>query len=91
MSKRKDIEYIHQVTGLSYGESRRLYKENGEDLLLALGLEEALKTISLTMPDIVQGLANAITTFTEALANIDWSKAVDAYLKSLEEVNEDEN
>lgn len=91
MSKRKDIEYIHQVTGLSYGESRRLYKEKGEDLLLALGLEEALKTIGQSMPDIVQSLANAITTFTEALANIDWSKAVDAYLKSLEEVNEDEN
>lgn len=91
MSKRKDIEYIHQVTGLSYGESRRLYKEKGEDLLLALGLEEALKTIGQNMPDICQGLANAITTLTEALVNIDWSKALDAYINSLEEVNEDEN
>lgn len=91
MSKRKDIEYIHQVTGLSYRESRRLYKEKGEDLFLALGLEETLKEIGLLMPDIVQGLANAITTFTEAIANIDWSKAVDAYINSLKEVNEDEN
>lgn len=91
MSKRKDIEYIHQVTGLSYGESRRLYKENGEDLFLALGLEEALKEIGLLMPDICQGLANAINTMYEAIVNIDWSKALDAYIKSLEEVNEDES
>ena len=87
MSKRKDIEYIHQVTGLSYGESRRLYKEKGEDLFLALGLEEALKEIGLLMPDICQGLANAINTITEAIANIDWSKLVEAYINSLEEVD----
>ena len=36
MSKRKDIELIHQVTGLSYGEARRLYKENGEDVIKAI-------------------------------------------------------
>lgn len=87
MSKRKDIEYIHQVTGLSYGESRRLYKEKGEDLFLALGLEEALKEIGLLIPDICQSLANYITTLTEALVNIDWSKALDAYINSLEEVD----
>lgn len=91
MSKRKDIEYIHKVTGLSYGESRRLYKEKGEALLLALGLEEAFKKISLAIPDICQSLANAINTITEAIANIDYSKALEAYINSLEEVNEDEN
>ena len=36
MSKRKDIELIHQVKGISYGEARRLYKENGEDLINAI-------------------------------------------------------
>ena len=43
------------------------------------------------MPDICQGLANAINTMYEAIVNIDWSKALDAYIKSLEEVNEDES
>lgn len=87
MSKRKDIEYIHKVTGLSYGESRRLYKEKGENLILALGLEEALKEIDLLIPDIFQGLTKAIDTLTEALVNIDWSKAVETYINSLEEAN----
>lgn len=30
------IDYIHQATYLSYGEARRLYKENGEDLINAI-------------------------------------------------------
>lgn len=30
------IEYIHQVTDLSYGEARRLYMENGEDVIKAI-------------------------------------------------------
>lgn len=91
MSKRKDIEYIHQVTGLSYGESRRLYKENGEDLIKALGLEETLKGIGQLMPDLCQAIDNVIKAISEAINSIDWSKVLDAYNKSLEEVNEDEN
>lgn len=30
------IDYIHQSTYLSYGEARRLYNENGEDLINAI-------------------------------------------------------
>lgn len=91
MSKRKDIEYIHQVTGLSYGESRRLYKNSGEDVNKALGLDKALEAIGLLIPDLCQAIDNVIKAISEAINSIDWSKAVDAYLKSLEEVNEDEN
>ena len=91
MSKRKDIEYIHQVTGLSYGESRRLYKDNGEDINKALGLDKAIEDIGLLIPDLCQAIDNIIKAISEAINSIDWSKVVDAYLKSLEEVNEDEN
>lgn len=91
MSKRKDIEYIHQVTGLSYGESRRLYKENGEDINKALGLDKAIEAIGLLIPDLCQAFDNIIKALSEAINSIDWNKVVDAYLKSLEEVNEDEN
>ena len=77
MSKRKDIEYIHKVTGLSYGESRRLYKENGEDLLLALGIEDALKRISESIPAIFEGLTKSINSFCEVIRSIDWSKAIE--------------
>lgn len=76
MSKRKDIEFIHKVTGLSFGESRRLYKANGENLLLALGLEENLKSIAEAIPDICKGLSNAINSFCETFKNIDWSQIV---------------
>ena len=73
MSKRKDIEYIHKVTGLSYGESRRLYKENGEDLYKALGLEESLKAISDIIPAICEALTNVINSICESINSIDWS------------------
>lgn len=91
MSKRKDIEYIHQVTGLSYGESRRLYKENGEDVNKALGLDKAFEAIGLLIPDLCQAIDNVVKTISEAINSIDWSKILDAYINSLEEVNEDEN
>ena len=88
---RQEVEYFiylfEEVDGALSGD----LEESREILLLALGLEEAFKEIGLLMPDICQSLANAITTFTEAIANIDWSKALDAYINSLEEVNEDEN
>lgn len=91
MSKRKDIEYIHQVTGLSYGESRRLYKASGEDINKALGLDKAFEAIGLLIPDLCQAIDNVIKAISEAINSIDWSKVLDAYNKSLEEVNEDEN
>ena len=87
MSKRKDIEFIHKVTGLSYGESRRLYKENGEDLYKALGLEESLKAISDIIPDVSETITNVINSMCKLINSIDWSNV---YLREIN-INELEN
>lgn len=91
MSKRKDIEYIHKVTGLSYGEARRLYKDSGEDLYKALGLEEALKEVGLIIPDISQAINKLVSDILEDIASIDWSKISEALLEASKNIEEVEN
>lgn len=91
MSKRKDIEYIHKVTGLSYGEARRLYKDSGEDLYKALGLEEALKEVGLIIPDISQAINKLVSDILEVIASIDWSKISEALLEASKNIEEVDN
>lgn len=86
MSKRKDIEYIHKVKSISYKEARRLYKDNGEDLLRALELDEALKSIADTLPDIVESLINAVKSARELIASFDWGSVIDEIKSNSEEV-----
>ena len=87
MSKRKDIEYIHKVKGISYKEARRLYKDNGEDLLRALGIELALKSIADMIPVVVEGLINTINSISEFIASTDW-RAVIEELKSNNDIED---
>lgn len=87
MSKRKDIEYIHKVKGISYKEARRLYKDNGEDLLRALELELALKSIADTIPIVVEGLVNTINSVCELIASIDWREVIEE-LKSNNDIED---
>ena len=82
MSKRKDIEFIHKVKGISYKEARRLYKDNGEDLLRALDLELALKSIADTIPVVVEGLINTINSACELIASIDWVAVTDEIMSN---------
>lgn len=90
MSKRKDIEYIHKVTGLSYGEARRLYKDSGEDLYKALGLEEALKEVGLIIPDISQAINKLVSDILEVINSINWDKVLEPCNKTLDEINKEE-
>ena len=87
MSKRKDIEIIHNVKGISYKEARRLYKDNGEDLLRALGIELALKSIADMIPVVVEGLINTINSISEFIASTDW-RAVIEELKSNNDIED---
>lgn len=91
MSKRKDIEYIHQVTGLSYGESRRLYKENGEDVNKALGLDKAIELLNPIIPVISKAVENIVNAIADFINSIDWDKVLEACNKTLEEANEEDN
>lgn len=91
MSKRKDIELIHQVTGLSYGEARRLYKENGEDVNKALGLDKALELIDPLMEALSKCVDPIINAIAEFINSIDWDKVLEACNKGLNEVNKEEN
>lgn len=89
MSKRKDIELIHQVKGISYGEARRLYKENGEDVNKALGLNKALEILSPIIPDLSKVIETISNTIAEIINSIDWDKVLEACNKTLEEVNKE--
>lgn len=91
MSKRKDIQYIRESTGLSYKEARKLYKESGEDLYKALGYDNVssvLEAISSIMPDLIEAVSKTLETLTEALTSIDWSKAIEEYLNNMEADND---
>jgi len=88
MSKRKDIEYIHKVTGLSYGESRRLYKASGEDINKALGLDKAIEAIGLLITDLCQAFDNVSKVILEVINNIDWSKLSEAILEASKNIKE---
>lgn len=89
MSKRKDIEYIHQVKGISYGEARRLYKNSGEDINKALGLDKALEEISLIIPDLSKAIETISNAIAEFINSIEWDKFLEACNKTLEEVNKE--
>lgn len=90
MSKRKDIELIHQVKGISYGEARRLYKENGEDINKVLGLDKALELLNPIIPDLTKAIDTIVNAITEFINNIEWDKFLEACNKTLDEVNKEE-
>lgn len=90
MSKRKDIELIHQIKGISYGEARRLYKENGEDINKALGLDKALELLNPIIPELTKVIDTIVNAITELFDSIDWNKVLEACNKTLDEVNKEE-
>ena len=86
MSKRKDIELIHQVKGISYGEARRLYKENGEDVNKALGLDKALELASPLIEALSKYLDTVLNAMAEVINSIEWDKLLEA----CKEINKEE-
>ena len=82
MSKRKDIELLHQVTGLPYSTCRRRYKESGEDVVKALGIENVIEVISKTLPEVIETLTEVIIEAAKIVTD-----TMREILKSIEEVN----
>ena len=79
MSRNKDIEMIHQITGWSYKESRRRYHENGHDLWKTLPFNsEALNSLIESTKSALIAVSKATDelcqTFKEALLSIDLKK-----------------
>lgn len=80
MSKNKDIEALHRITGEPYRVCRAKMKANNWELLAALGFYTL---------DKVQGLAEAlgesfrsmVDTICEALNSIDWDGLKEAALE----------
>ena len=90
MSRNKDIEMIHQITGWSYKESRRRYHENGHDLWKTLpfnsevinGIFDATKSALLALSKAAEDLSIA---FREAISKIDFKKLAEQ-LKEVQEL-----
>ena len=83
MSRNKDIELIHQITGWSYKESRRRYHENGNDLWRTLpfnsevmnSLFDATKSAIIAVSKAAEDLC---ITLKEALSKIDVNELAEA-------------
>lgn len=85
MSKRDDIKLIKEVKEISYSEARKLYHENGDDLIKALDLDITLKALTDSIPMLAEAIRDTITTMCEAIRDIDWAKAIEA-VSNIEEV-----
>ena len=80
MSRNKDIDYIHYVTGWSYKECRRKYKENGYSLIMTLpGVNDNVKKAIDAATKSIKAVAEAITKVAETLCDtiksVDWTEA----------------
>ena len=77
MSKRKDIEYIHNVKGISYKEARRLYHDNGDDLIKSLGFD--YEQLGEALSHIAEAAYKIGEAISEIVNNIDWEEVARAY------------
>lgn len=100
MSKRSDIEYIHNVKGISYKEARSLYHKNGDDLYKALDIDITLSyldkiDLSLladTLNEFIEHIAEAAYKIGEAISeivnNIDWDEVARGYIETKRELED---
>lgn len=95
MSKRKDIDFIHNVKGISYKEARRLYHDSGDDLFKALGIVdfESIDNIDLKplveyLNEVINHIARGAALLADGIVNfvnaIDWEEIAQAANKALE-------
>ena len=93
MSKRKDIEYLHNITGLSYKECRAMYKEAKEDLYKTppfKPLRDALETsFNSILPEITKALEIFRDTIIKVIDSIDWDSINEALDKIREGADND--
>ena len=96
MSKRSDIEFIHNVKGISYKEARSLYHKNGDDLYKALDLDITLSSLSSladTLSEVIDHIAEAAYKIVEAISeivnSIDWEEIARAYNEAKRELEDE--
>lgn len=96
MSKRSDIEYIHNVKGISYKEARSLYHKNGDDLYKALDLDITLSyldKIDLSflaecLNEVIDHIAEIGKAIVEIVNNIDWEEVARGYNEAKKELED---
>lgn len=70
MSRNKDIQYMHEMTGLPYSVCRKKLKENHWDLFEAMGYGDALALLSKTLESLTPTIQDALDTISVAVTNL---------------------
>lgn len=83
MSRNKDIQFLHQVTGWTYKECRRKYRENGYDLWKTLPfnsqrMNEILEASKQAIEALSMSVQQVCDTLKTAIMSVDWQKLVQA-------------
>ena len=92
MSRNKTIKYVHDVTGKSYAECRRICKAASwnEDLILLSTVPGALQNVADAIKPVFDGLAEALAEYAESCAEIartiknNYESAVAAMIEEIE-------
>lgn len=94
MSRNKMIKFVHETTGLSYGECRRLLKKYNWDVWKASGMESALYTIlEESLSNIAEAITGLLDAVVDTLKGIDWQAIAEAVIeaqRNLEENNDED-
>ena len=80
MSRNKDIDYIHYVTGWSYKECRRKYKENGYNLIMTLpevndNVKKAIDAATKSIKAVAEAITKVAETLCDTIKSVDWTEA----------------
>lgn len=80
MSKNKDIETLHRITGEPYRVCRAKMKANGWDLRSALGFP-ILATVREVADELVECLRPLLDAICETVKSIDWDGLIETALE----------
>lgn len=92
MSRNKMIKFVHETTGLSYGECRRRLKESNWDVWKATGIEETslLDDFAEAIGNTVNLIVDAMESLVTSILNIDWREVADACNKMTKEMEDED-
>lgn len=97
MSRNKDIEFLHDFTGLPYSVCRQRMKKCSWDLWRAIGIDEiksllsggaltnALESVSEAMNKLVESVRKSMQTITKVLSGM----SKEDMLKAISEVRDE--
>lgn len=73
MSKNKDIETLHRITGEPYRVCRAKMKANGWDLWAALGFPD-LDAVQIAVEALAESFRSLFDVLCETVKSIDWNE-----------------